>query len=59
MKRLNSIILVCGRNRTKDAIKANWSIKNNDITSKLSDVSNTVVNEIDISFIRQHRLGNT
>ena len=51
--------MVCGRNQTNDAINANWLIKNNDITNKLSDVSNTVVNEIDISFIRQHRLGNT
>ena len=34
-------------------------IKNNDITNKLLDVSNTVVNETGTPFIKQHRLGNT
>ena len=34
-------------------------IKNNDITNKLLDVSNTVVNETGTPFIKQHRLRNT
>ena len=48
-----------GRRRANDAIYQGELIDKNDITNKISDVSNAVVNEIDTSFIEQYCLGNT
>ena len=48
-----------GRSRANDAIYQGELIDKNDITSKISDVSNAVVNEIGTSFIEQYCLGKT
>ena len=48
-----------GRSRANDAIYQGELIDKNDITNKIFDVSNAVVNEIDTSFIKQYCLGNT
>ena len=48
-----------GRSRANDAIYQGELIDKNDITNKISDVSNAVVNEIGTSFIEQYCLGNT
>ena len=48
-----------GRRRANDAIYQGELIDKNDITNKISDVSNAVVNEIDTSFIEHYCLGNT
>ena len=48
-----------GRSRANDAIYQGELIDKNDITNKISDVSNAVVNEIGTSFIEQFCLGNT
>ena len=48
-----------GKSLVNDAIYQGEFINKNDITNKISDVSNGVVNEIDTSFIEQYCLGNT
>ena len=47
------------RSRANDAIYQGELIDKNDITNKISDISNAVVNEIDTSFIEQYCIGNT
>ena len=48
-----------GRSRANDVIYQGELIDKNDITNKISDVSNAAVNESDTSFIEQYGLGNT
>ena len=48
-----------GKSRANDAIYQGELIDKNDITNKISDVSNAAVNEIDTSFIEKYCLGNT
>ena len=48
-----------GKSLVNDAIYQGEFINKNDITNKISDVSNGVVNETDTSFIEQYCLGNT
>ena len=48
-----------GRRQANDAIYQGELIDKNDITNKISDVSNAVLNEIDTSFVGQYCLGNT
>ena len=55
------IVLSCvvGRSWANDTIYQGELIDKDDITKKLSDVSNNVVNETNISFIELYCLGNT